>query len=106
MAAAAASAAVKPHVPMYVFDPAYAKISYAFKKKKARSHAPLVVMQPGDAEALITLAVTEEDLAAIDQKIKGIVDESVKFAEESPYPGPEEAFRDVYMQKDYPFIME
>ncbi|KAA9352899.1 MULTISPECIES: pyruvate dehydrogenase (acetyl-transferring) E1 component subunit alpha [Larkinella] len=49
---------------------------------------------------------TEEDLAAIDQKIKGIVDESVKFAEESPYPGPEEAFRDVYMQKDYPFIME
>ena len=49
---------------------------------------------------------TEDDLAAIDQKIKGIVDESVKFAEESPYPGPEEAFRDVYMQKDYPFIME
>lgn len=49
---------------------------------------------------------TEEDLAAIDQKIKGIVDESVKFAEESPYPGPEEAFRDVYVQKDYPFLME
>jgi pyruvate dehydrogenase E1 component alpha subunit len=49
---------------------------------------------------------TEDDLATIDQKIKGIVDESVKFAEESPYPGPEEAFRDVYMQKDYPFIME
>ena len=49
---------------------------------------------------------TEDDLAAIDQKIKGIVDESVKFAEESPYPAPEEAFRDVYMQKDYPFIME
>ncbi|WP_421828292.1 pyruvate dehydrogenase (acetyl-transferring) E1 component subunit alpha [Larkinella sp.] len=49
---------------------------------------------------------TEEDLAAIDQKIKGIVDESVKFAEESPYPPAEEAFKDVYMQKDYPFIME
>ncbi|RRB03745.1 pyruvate dehydrogenase (acetyl-transferring) E1 component subunit alpha [Larkinella rosea] len=49
---------------------------------------------------------TEEDLAAIDQKIKGIVDESVKFAEESPYPAADEAFKDVYMQKDYPFIME
>jgi pyruvate dehydrogenase E1 component alpha subunit len=49
---------------------------------------------------------TEEDLAAIDQKIKGQVDEAVKFAEESPYPAPEEAFRDVYMQKDYPFILE
>ncbi|MCX6213207.1 pyruvate dehydrogenase (acetyl-transferring) E1 component subunit alpha [Spirosoma sp.] len=49
---------------------------------------------------------TEDDLNAIDQKIKGIVDESVKFAEESPYPAPEEAFKDVYMQADYPFLME
>ncbi len=49
---------------------------------------------------------TEEDLAAIDQKIKGIVDEAVKFAEESPYPPAEEAFKDVYMQKDYPFLLE
>ncbi|GAB3572803.1 pyruvate dehydrogenase (acetyl-transferring) E1 component subunit alpha [Spirosoma luteolum] len=49
---------------------------------------------------------TEDDLAAIDAKIKGIVDESVKFAEESPYPPVEEAFKDVYMQPDYPFLME
>jgi pyruvate dehydrogenase E1 component alpha subunit len=49
---------------------------------------------------------TEEDLAAIDLKIKGLVDAAVKFAEESPYPDPEEAFKDVYMQKDYPFLME
>lgn len=48
----------------------------------------------------------EEDLAAIDQKIKGIVDEAVKFAEESPYPPAEEAYKDVYMQADYPFLME
>ncbi|MCY7352676.1 MAG: pyruvate dehydrogenase (acetyl-transferring) E1 component subunit alpha [Cytophagaceae bacterium] len=49
---------------------------------------------------------TEDDLAAIDAKIKTQVDESVKFAEESPYPPVEEAYRDVYMQKDYPYIME
>ncbi len=49
---------------------------------------------------------TEDDLTAIDQKIKGVVDESVKFAEESPYPTPEEAYKDVYMQPDYPFLME
>lgn len=49
---------------------------------------------------------TEDELAAIDQKIKGIVDESVKFAEESPYPDPSEAFHDVYMQADYPFLKE
>jgi pyruvate dehydrogenase E1 component alpha subunit len=49
---------------------------------------------------------TEEDLNKIDQKIKEEVDASVKFAEESPYPAPEEAFRDVYVQPDYPFIIE
>jgi pyruvate dehydrogenase E1 component alpha subunit len=49
---------------------------------------------------------TEEDLAGIDAKIKGQVDASVKFAEESPYPPAEEAFKDVYMQKDYPFIKD
>lgn len=49
---------------------------------------------------------TEEELAAIDQKIKGIVEESVKFAEESPYPPAEEAYKDVYMQPDYPFLKE
>jgi pyruvate dehydrogenase E1 component alpha subunit len=30
----------------------------------------------------------------------------VRFAEESPYPPAEEAFKDVYVQQDYPFIME
>ena len=49
---------------------------------------------------------TEEELNAIDQKIKVIVDEAVKFAEESPYPTAEEAYKDVYMQADYPFLME
>lgn len=49
---------------------------------------------------------SEDELTAIDQKIKGQVDEAVKFAEESPYPAAEEAYKDVYMQEDYPFLME
>jgi pyruvate dehydrogenase E1 component alpha subunit len=49
---------------------------------------------------------TEEDLAAIDAKIKQQVDESVKVGEESPYPPTEEAYKDVYVQTDYPFLME
>ena len=48
----------------------------------------------------------QEDLDAIDDKIKAIVDEAVTFAEESPYPPAEEAYKDVYMQADYPFLME
>jgi pyruvate dehydrogenase E1 component alpha subunit len=49
---------------------------------------------------------TEEELTAIDAKIKVQVEESVKFAEESPWPKPEEAFEDIYVQKDYPFLRE
>ena len=48
----------------------------------------------------------QEDLDAIDDKIKVLVDEAVTFAEESPYPPAEEAYKDVYMQKDYPFLLE
>jgi pyruvate dehydrogenase E1 component alpha subunit len=40
----------------------------------------------------------------LDNKIKAIVDESVKFAEESPYPEAHELYEDVYVQGDYPFI--
>jgi pyruvate dehydrogenase E1 component alpha subunit len=49
---------------------------------------------------------TEEDLAAIETKIKAIVAESVQFAEESPWPEAHEAYTDNYMQEDYPFIMD
>lgn len=47
---------------------------------------------------------TEKELEAIDTKIVGQVDESVKFAEESNFPDPKEALTDVYEQQDYPFI--
>ncbi len=49
---------------------------------------------------------TEEELAAIDARIKTQVDDAVKFAEESPWPKPEEAFEDIYVQADYPFLRE
>jgi pyruvate dehydrogenase E1 component alpha subunit len=49
---------------------------------------------------------TEKELEAIDQKIKEIVDECVEFSENSSFPDPAEAFRDVYVQQDYPYIMD
>ena len=49
---------------------------------------------------------TEAELDAIDARVKEKVEASVKFAEESPYPDPSEAFKDVYMDADYPFVME
>ncbi|GGD65858.1 pyruvate dehydrogenase E1 component subunit alpha [Emticicia aquatilis] len=49
---------------------------------------------------------TEAELEEVDAKVKAIVEESVKFAEESPFPQPEEAFEDVYVDAEYPFLRE
>jgi pyruvate dehydrogenase E1 component alpha subunit len=39
-------------------------------------------------------------------RIAGIVEESVKFAEESPWPDDDEVTKDVYADKNYPFIID
>ncbi|MEP1096804.1 MAG: pyruvate dehydrogenase (acetyl-transferring) E1 component subunit alpha [Cyclobacteriaceae bacterium] len=46
----------------------------------------------------------EEDLKAIDTEIKERVLETVKFAEESPWPDASEAYNDNYIESDYPYI--
>jgi pyruvate dehydrogenase E1 component alpha subunit len=49
---------------------------------------------------------TEVELKAIDDKITLIVDASVKFAEESPWPDDSEVYKDVYIDQNYPFIVD
>jgi len=49
---------------------------------------------------------TEEELENLDKKVKDIVAESVQFAEESEFPDPKEAYTDVYVENDYPFVMD
>ena len=49
---------------------------------------------------------TEEELDQIDQKIKERVADAVQFAEDSPYPDPSELYTDIYVEKDYPYIMD
>ncbi len=49
---------------------------------------------------------TQAELDAIDSKIAFLVDESVKFAEESPWPDDSELLKDVYMDQNYPFIVD
>ena len=39
-------------------------------------------------------------------RIKAVVDESVTFAEESPFPDDSELYKDIYVQNDYPFVTE
>ncbi len=49
---------------------------------------------------------SEADLKAIDDKINAIVEASVKFAEESPWPDDSEVLKDVYIDQNYPFIVD
>ncbi|HQQ93276.1 MAG TPA: pyruvate dehydrogenase (acetyl-transferring) E1 component subunit alpha [Bacteroidia bacterium] len=50
--------------------------------------------------------ITEQEIEAIEEKVKALVDESVKFAEESPYPDPSQLYEDVYSEPSYPFITD
>ncbi len=49
---------------------------------------------------------TEKDLDAIDKRVDEIVTGSVKFAEESPWPDDSEVLKDVYVDQNYPFIVD
>ncbi|MEO9051064.1 MAG: pyruvate dehydrogenase (acetyl-transferring) E1 component subunit alpha [Ginsengibacter sp.] len=49
---------------------------------------------------------TDEEIETIVERVKAKVEESVKFAEESPYPDDDEVLKDIYIQEDYPFIMD
>jgi len=49
---------------------------------------------------------SDADIEAISERINAMVAEAVKFGEESPYPTPDELYKDVYVQADYPYIME
>ena len=49
---------------------------------------------------------TVEELKAIDDKSAVIVEASVKFAEESPWPDDSELLKDVYIDSSYPFIVD
>ncbi len=49
---------------------------------------------------------TQADLDAIDNKINTLVEESVKFAEESPWPSDDEVLKDVYIDSNYEFIVD
>jgi pyruvate dehydrogenase E1 component alpha subunit len=50
--------------------------------------------------------IEDEVIGIINDRVKEQVEESVKFAEESPWPDDDELYKDVYVQQDYPFIKD
>lgn len=49
---------------------------------------------------------TQAEIDAINARVDNIVTESVKFAEESPWPDDNEVLKDVYVDQNYPFIVD
>ncbi|MFN8246565.1 MAG: thiamine pyrophosphate-dependent enzyme [Ferruginibacter sp.] len=50
--------------------------------------------------------LAEADFEVIHERVRKEVEESVTFAEESPWPDDSELLKDVYVQEDYPFIVD
>lgn len=50
--------------------------------------------------------VTEQELKVIDDRCDEVVNASVQFAEESPWPNDDEVLKDVYVDQNYPFIVD
>ena len=49
---------------------------------------------------------TQEEIDTINKRVDEMVDTSVKFAEESPWPDDSEVLKDVYVDQNYPFIVD
>lgn len=49
---------------------------------------------------------SQKDLDQIQDEIHEIVEDAVKFADESPYPDDSELYKDIYAEADYPFITD
>ncbi len=62
-------------------------------------------VSPADAQLRIA-NMTQEEINAINQRVDAIVAESLKFAEESPWPDDNEVLKDVYVDANYPFIVD
>jgi pyruvate dehydrogenase E1 component alpha subunit len=49
---------------------------------------------------------TEDEIRVINERVDQAVAESVRFAEESPWPNDDEVLKDVYVDQNYPFITD
>lgn len=47
---------------------------------------------------------TDQEIEEMNQRVKDEVADAVKFAEESPFPEPDQLYADTYREADYPFL--
>jgi pyruvate dehydrogenase E1 component alpha subunit len=64
-----------------------------WKKKDAINKFRMILIEKG--------VCTEGEVAEIENEVKKLVDDAIKFADESPWPKPEEALKDVFVSSYY-----
>lgn len=82
-------------------DPAKYRTKEELEEYKGRD--PLIVTKATIADKKYA---NDKWFAEVEANVKKAVEASVKFAEESPYPEVDELYKDVYVQDDYPYIMD
>lgn len=82
-------------------DPAKYRTKEEVEEYKSKDPVEVVLQTIRDKKY-----ATEEQLDAIVQKVRDIVEDSVQFSEDSPWPDPAELYTDVYVQADYPYLKD
>ncbi|MBD1430363.1 pyruvate dehydrogenase (acetyl-transferring) E1 component subunit alpha [Sphingobacterium litopenaei] len=82
-------------------DPAKYRTKEELEEYKGRD--PLITTKSAILE---NKYADEAWFSEVEAEVKKVVEESVKFAEESPYPSVDELYKDIYVQEDYPFVMD
>lgn len=84
-----------------VSDPAKYRTKEEVESYKERDPIKLI-----ESTLLEKGIATEAEIQAIRDKVKEEVEDSVRFAEESPFPDGSALYEDNYVQADYPFIRD
>jgi len=74
-------------------------------KEEVENYKSKDPVETSRAKLLKSKWATEAEIESINKKVNDIVEASVQFADESPYPDPSELFVDVYSD-EYPYIVE
>ena len=103
---------IKDHLDNYVISQEYAKkiLSVAVYNHYKRIFSKQKNDIPIDKSNILLIGGTGTGKTctaiSIAEQFKDQVKKSVEFSEKSPYPDPKEAYTDIYVQKDYPFLRE
>ncbi len=80
-------------------DPSHGHYRTKDEVESERKRDPLLRLRRTMLEGTL---VTEAELDRLDRDIEEVVAQAVRFADESPFPGPEELHQDVYVEEDQP----